>query len=283
MAIIDAQVHAYERDHPGRPWVGTLPGPPEVTGDDMVVAMDDVGVDGAILVSPWSMYRDDASYAVEVHAAHPDRFRLVAPIDPLGDAVWDAVTEWAATPGAVGIRLMNWGPTPLDAQHPGVASAVNAAERTGMPISVLCFGRLPFMEDLARRYPGAQLVLDHLGLTQPVEPPAPPDAFANLPEVLALADYPNVAVKMTGACTLSSRPFPFDDLWEPLGRMLDAFGVDRCMWGTDWTRTVALVSYADAVASFRDNWQLAPEEKDALMGGTVAKIFRWTNAPGGTP
>ena len=50
--ILDSQVHAYERNHPGRPWFGTLYGPPEVTGDQMVAAMDAVGVDGAILASP---------------------------------------------------------------------------------------------------------------------------------------------------------------------------------------------------------------------------------------
>ena len=62
--IIDSQVHAYERDHPGRPWAGVLAGPPEVTGDDMAAAMDAAGVDGALLVSPYTMYRFDASYAV---------------------------------------------------------------------------------------------------------------------------------------------------------------------------------------------------------------------------
>ena len=41
---IDSQVHAYERDHPERPWSGFLHGPEEVTGDDMVAAMDAVGV-----------------------------------------------------------------------------------------------------------------------------------------------------------------------------------------------------------------------------------------------
>ena len=74
-AIIDAQVHAYERDHPGRPWAAVLHGPPEVTGDDMVAAMDEVGVDGALLVSPWTMYRFDASYAIEVHRGPPGPVR----------------------------------------------------------------------------------------------------------------------------------------------------------------------------------------------------------------
>src|SRR5229473_3241059 len=87
MLTLDAQVHAYERNHPGRPWVGTLYGPAEVTGDQMVAAMDAVGVDGAVLVSPFSMYRYDASYAKEVYAAHPNRFRLVKPVDPTDPGV----------------------------------------------------------------------------------------------------------------------------------------------------------------------------------------------------
>jgi len=51
MATIDVQVHCYERNHPGRPWAAVLAGPPEVTAADMVKAMDEVGVDGGLLVS----------------------------------------------------------------------------------------------------------------------------------------------------------------------------------------------------------------------------------------
>src|ERR1700730_16650978 len=103
MLTIDAQVHAYEHNHPGRPWVGTLTGPAEVTGDQMVAAMDAAGVDGAVLVSPFSMYRYDASYALEVFAAQPGRFRLVKPVDPTDPVVVDTIAKWATTEGAVGI------------------------------------------------------------------------------------------------------------------------------------------------------------------------------------
>ena len=42
MTIIDSQVHSYEKDSPSNRWVGYLPGPEEATGDQMVVAMDEV-------------------------------------------------------------------------------------------------------------------------------------------------------------------------------------------------------------------------------------------------
>ena len=55
MAVIDVQVHAYERNHPGRPWVGQLHGPKSATGEEMVAAMDKVGVDAAIIVSTFNL------------------------------------------------------------------------------------------------------------------------------------------------------------------------------------------------------------------------------------
>src|SRR6476620_4817068 len=82
MTIIDSQVHAYEANTPKRPWRSVLNWPDHVTGDEMVAAMDKVGVDGAILISPFSMYGYDGSYAAEVQLAHPDRFAIVKPVDP---------------------------------------------------------------------------------------------------------------------------------------------------------------------------------------------------------
>ena len=274
--IIDAQVHAYERNHPGRPWAATLHGPEEVTGADMVAAMDAVGVDGALLVSPWTLYRYDPSYAVQVNAEHPGRFGLITPVDPRREDADDAVAQWAATEGAVGIRLMLWGGAPKDAEDPGINRVLTAAARHHLPVCVMAWNRLPQVGALAERHPEVQLVVDHLGLNQPFEPPPPPEPFADLPQLLDLAPLPNVAVKVSGACTLSHRPFPFDDLWEPLGRIFDAFGFDRCLWGTDWTRATALVTYQDAVEAFRVTDRLTPDERARLMGGALAQIFDWS-------
>src|SRR4029450_5289762 len=92
--IIDSQVHAYAANTPQRPWDRVPNWPPHVTGDEMVAAMDQVGVDGAIFVSPFSMYRYDASYAMEVQQAHPNRFALVKPVDPDDPGVAGAIADW---------------------------------------------------------------------------------------------------------------------------------------------------------------------------------------------
>ena len=276
---IDSQVHAYERDRPQRPWSASLRGPDEVTGDDMVAAMDAVGVDGALLVSPYSMYRYDASYALEVYAAHPGRFGLIKPFDPRSEAIADEVAEWAATPGVVGARIMLTYQS-FEEDDKGLSEILAAGAQAGVPVNVLCSGKLSLLRELARRNPETQVVIDHLGLVQPFQPPAPPEPFADLANVLSLAAYDNVAIKISGACTLSNQPFPYKDIWEPLGKVFDAFGFDRCMWGTDWTRAVELLTYEQGVEAFRVTDQLSDSERSKLMGGALAKIYNWSPETG---
>src|SRR6266404_3363122 len=266
MLIIDAQVHAYECNHPGRPWVGVLTGPDEVTGDAMVAAMDAVGVDGAVLVSPFTMYGYDASYALEVYRQHPGRFGLVKPVDSTDPGVAETIADWASTTGTIGIRIMMNRGVSTDPADPGRNRVLAAAARHALPVNLMCTGRLEQAAQLAERHPNTQLVIDHLGLPQPQEPPAPAAPFADLPTLLALAEYANVAVKISGACTLSHEPFPYKDIWDPLWRIFDAFGFDRCMWGTDWTRAVGLLTYEQGVESFRITDRLSASDRAILMG-----------------
>jgi predicted TIM-barrel fold metal-dependent hydrolase len=228
MLTIDAQVHAYEHNHSGRPWVGTLTGPAEVTGDQMVAAMDAVGVDGAILVSPFSMYRYDASYAKQVYAAHPNKFGLVKPVDPTDPSVAETIADWAATDGTVGIRVFLRDNASTDPADPAINHVLAVAAQHSLPVNLACTGRLDQAGGLAARNRNTRLVIDHLGLPQPHMPPSPPEPFAALPNLLALAVHDNIAVKISGACTLSREPFPYRDIWDPLGRVFDAFGFGRC-------------------------------------------------------
>jgi predicted TIM-barrel fold metal-dependent hydrolase len=276
MPIIDAQVHAYERDHPGRPWAAVLTGPAQVTGDEMVAAMDAVGVDGALLISPFTMYRWDASYAVEVGKKHPGRFGLIKPVDPSDAGVADTIADWKRTPGTVGIRIMMNRDVSEDPADPGVNRVLAEGARHGLPVNILCWGRLEQARTLAARNPDTSIVVDHLGLQQPFEPPPPAQPFGDLPRVLELARQPNVAIKITGACTLSREAYPYKDIWDPLARIVDAFGIQRCMWGTDWTRAVKLLTYKQGVDAFRDTDRLSDSDKRTLMGGTLQRIYGWS-------
>ena len=277
MTTIDSQVHTYERNHPGRPWAGFLHGPEQVTGDDMVAAMDAVGVDGALLISPYAMYRFDGSYALDVHKKHPGRFGLIKPFNPSDPAVAEQVADWAAKDGVVGARIMlNRPEASPDAADPGLNAILAAAAKHSLPVNMLVWGRVDQAKQLAARNPNTSVVIDHLGLQQPFEPPAPAAPFAELPKVLELAALDNVTIKISGACTLSKEPFPYRDIWDPLARIFDAFGFDRCLWGTDWTRAVGLLTYKQGVDAFRVTDRLSASDRAALMGGTLQRIYKWS-------
>jgi predicted TIM-barrel fold metal-dependent hydrolase len=269
-------VHAYERDHPGRPWAAVLHGPSEVTGDQMVAAMDAVGVDAALLVSPFTMYRFDPSYAIEVRAKYPNRFALIKPVDTTDPGVAETIAEWKATPGTVAIRIMLNRGVSEDPADPGINRVLAAAARHALPVNLLCSGRLAQARAMAARNPNTTIVVDHLGLQQPFEPPAPAQPWADLPAVLELAKQPNVAIKISGACTLSREAYPYKDIWDPLARIFDAFGIDRCLWGTDWTRATGLLTYQQGVDAFRVTDRLSDSDKATLMGGALSRVYRWS-------
>src|SRR3982074_3513337 len=136
----------------------------------MVKAMDSVGVDGALLVSPYTMYRYDASYALDVRAAHPDRFAVIKPVDPNDPKVADTIAQWADTEGTVAIRIMMTQGVSTDAADPGIGRVLAAAARHSFPVNLLCWGRRANSGGKAWPYAKTGRWFDHLGLQQPFEP-----------------------------------------------------------------------------------------------------------------
>src|SRR5947209_3463530 len=131
--VIDAQVHAYAANTPERPGFRVPNWPAHVTGDEMVGAMDKVGVDGAIYISPFSMYQYDGSYAVEVQHAHPGKFALVKPVNPDDPAVADVIADWKKTPGTVGIRIILTKESKRASDDPGLDRILRAAVKNDFP------------------------------------------------------------------------------------------------------------------------------------------------------
>jgi L-fuconolactonase len=223
------------------------------------------------------MYRYDASYAVEVQRAHPDRFAIVKPVDPDDPAVADVIADWKQTPGAVGIRIMMTKEPGRDRpfDDPGLDRIARAAVKHDFPVNILCWGNVDAGTAVIDRHPDTRFIIDHLAILQPRTPPAPPQPWADLPKVLDLAKRKNAVIKVSGACTLSREPYPFPDIWNPLERVFDAWGFDRCLWGTDWTRAFAVVNYEQAVEPFLKTDHLSDSERAMLMGGACAKAYRW--------
>ncbi len=131
---------------------------------------------------------------------------------------------------------------------------------------------LPAALDAARALPDLVFVLHHLG--------RPPIASGDLTAwgraILALAELPNVAAKLSGLMTEADwRTWSIDDLRHPVELAVDAFGAGRLMLGSDWPRCLLAGSYGDAIASVRYLVaELSAHEQAEIDGLTAARVYR---------
>jgi L-fuconolactonase len=288
MEVVDAQLHCWDIDNARRPWrVDYGKNDPveaanrahqsehPITYDELLVRMDTARVDAALLVTP-AVYGADNSYTLEAAALHPDRFAVVGRVDAQALDIADTMATWRTQPGMLGIRLLIGSDAERAVFRAGKLTRVFAAcERHQVPVCVFPPGILTELAPVAAAHPDLQLVIDHLGLSQPPLMPAEADPFGRLPELIGLARFSNVAVKLTAVPSLSHLDYPFEDVWPAVRRVLDAFGPGRVIWGSDHTRTAALHSYPQALDYIRDSADLSAAEKEAVLGGSLRRLFGW--------
>lgn len=275
--ITDAQIHLWEADSPERPWPPGVKADvePPLTAERFIPMMDEAGVARAV-ISPPGVSGFDPSYALECAQRYPDRLAVTSRWtldDPKGR---ERLPTWLDQPGMIGIRLGIL-PSNLERWRDGgqLAQFWADAERLDIPLMVFAPGTLAEIEHAARRHPGLKLVVDHVNLVN-----STPDTVDERIDALnALAQFPNVGVKLGALPIRSAMPYPFADLHAPLRRVYDAFGAERLMWASDQTTTMAKDK-----ASYLENLNLIREgafagipaaDMDRILGGTVSEWFRW--------
>jgi predicted TIM-barrel fold metal-dependent hydrolase len=266
MLIVDAQIHLWAK---GKPSAHHRQEPYSMA--QALTGMDEAGVDRAV-VHPVMWDPDSNELAVEAVRAHPDRFAI------LGWFLLDRpenrplIDTWKSRPGMLGLRFyftdpksQNW---PTDGSMDWLWPA---AERAGLPVALAAFGCLPLVDQVATRHPGLKLIVDHMAVPRGTHGA---EAHHNLPELLALARHPNVAVKATGQPGYAADTYPFRSLHEPLHRVFDAFGPERMFWGTDITRMPC--TWRQCVTLFTEElpW-LKGRDLELVMGRALCDWIGW--------
>jgi predicted TIM-barrel fold metal-dependent hydrolase len=148
------------------------------------------------------------------------------------------------------------------------------AEKAGVPIAMLATDSLAEIGRIAERHPGLRLTIDHLGGRGGTSTLKDAAAMTHMPDLLALAKYPNVAVKATGVPHYSSEPYPFPALHTYLRQVYDAFGPQRMFWGTDITKMPC--SWRQCVTMFTEElpW-LKGRDLELVMGEALCAWWGW--------
>ncbi|WP_406136133.1 amidohydrolase family protein [Streptomyces sp. NBC_01089] len=239
MDIVDAHCHIISEDRTGYPeaplggkqskWAATRP----VTAEGMVSRMDETGIGQAVLVQATTHYGYDNSYVLDSSRHRPERFVAVGTVDPLRPEAAAELRAAVGEGGLAGVRLFTSGSTvPTQGEWfvaPETFPFWEQAGELGLPVCLQmrlgpATGQLV---ELLERFPGVQVLLDHIGYPDIEASPARAGA-----EVAALAAHPGLHLKLT-----HRNLERLLDAGERAGDFLDpvvgAFGAERIAWGSN--------------------------------------------------
>jgi len=271
MLIVDSQIHIW-KDAKMSAHHRQIP---TYSKEDALKEMAEAGVDAAVLHPPSTLGEAMNELAVEAVKAHPDKFCILGNFDLTAANKREIVKNWRQRPGMLGFRFTFNRPHEAAWWSDGSLDWFWAAcQEEKLPVGLLAGGHMKEFGAIARRYPGLKLHIDHLGRGGGGGAGSDDAAFADLDDMLALATLPNVAVKMSGAPSYSSQPYPYRNIHGHLRRIFDAFGPSRSFWGTDITRMPC--SYRQCVTMFTDElpW-LQGRDKELVMGRAVCEWIGW--------
>jgi predicted TIM-barrel fold metal-dependent hydrolase len=279
--IIDAQIHQ--------------PSPPVPFGEDVPEqvklavnvelareAMDSVGVDATLVVAA-------LPYIDACVTRYPGRFIGVETFMLGGADLAAAVERARGDERLVAGRLLvtDFRTTELSASFSSGAmdAGFAAAAAVGLPLFLSTHGQSAAMRPVIERHPDLTVIIDHVGLSQhPVSPPKD-DPWDRIDDLLSLARFDNVAVKLCGLPLLSDQAYPFADVWPNLHRVISAFGPERLMWASDYTRLRMAKAggpsrnrgclYSETRDMLLHSSEIDRDAKAAIFGGTVKRLLGW--------
>jgi L-fuconolactonase len=270
LRIVDAQVHVWQG---GKASAHHSRGRPEpFTAADLLAEMKVAGVDCAVLAPPsWDPLGNEP--ALQATRRFPGRFAVTGEIDWQGPPDPARILGWCRQPGMHGLRLNFNNPDKQSRIADGSLDWIwKAAEMADVPVMLLIPGGVALVGAIAARFPQLRLCVDHLGIPRGARDAA---AFEHLPQMLALAKFPNVSTKAGGTPSYSSvDDYPYPSLHGPLRRVFDAFGPERVFWASDLTRMSC--TYREIVTLYTEGlaW-LSEYDRDMIMGESVCRWLRW--------
>ncbi len=275
MDIVDAQVHFN--------LLGSL--------EAGIAAMDAVGVKALLYDEFWGfdaqsrilpgyelpegVFRYTFPLAEAAALKHPDRFGYLVRFDRHDPELDYLVGTCKTMPGRLALRVVPWTPAGFEQFGQGADEPIfSVAQKYNIPIFVLLPGRTHLLEPYLKKYPDVQVIIDHCGVPISLESD-PDDPFKGFEQVIAMAQYPNVALKWCHAPRLSSKPYPYQDLMPVLVEVVEAFGPQRMMWASDHSQSKLHHSWAESLYYIRDTPELSEADKEWILSKTARTMLNW--------
>jgi len=150
--------------------------------------------------------------------------------------------------------------------------------RRGLTFDALVKPRhLPALEQFVGRYPSLQIIIDHGAKPNVARPHDTAEFAAWAASMHRLAAADNTVMKLSGLVTEASDGWDVATLRPYFDELLDAFGPERLLWGSDWPVVTCAATYRQWVeATAQLLAGLDDAARDRILGGTAAQVYRIT-------
>ena len=269
--IVDTHAHIYSADESAYPTIEEPLRPPAGTGspEHLQLEMRASGVGRAVLIQTSTFYRWDNRFLRDTSAAARDWAVGVCTLDPDDPHGPDLLYALVERSNVRGMRSVPAASGAFD--HPGVARLWDEAMRLGIVINSLVPLRLTDeLGSLLESHPDLPVVLDHcLSLM------VGPEFDATVLKVTELARHPNLHAKLTFIPTGSGLSYPFPDMHDACKRIIEAYGPERCVWGSDFPTGLwcPKVTYGQHLKIFLEELGLNDREQSAILGDTAERLW----------
>jgi len=284
--VIDSHLHVWsDGQSPFEYWPQQEP--PEAMrsncgADDLMEKMDAAGVAGCLIVQPIN-HKYDHSYVESVIKAYPQKLKgmcLANPTLSAEESVRDIENLYQK--GFVGIRFNPylWPADQRMCNDVGQSLFAKAGE-LGMPVGVMCFKGLDLhfddIQELLKSNPNTKVIIDHFGFFKQGSNTLEDDdrIFSQL---LSLAKYPQVHVKVSAYFRLSRESYPYADLQPRLAQLLSEYGSSRLLWGSDYPFVKNECGYSEAVQALFSWGELnlsQPDIKNIFEDTALSLFNKW--------
>jgi L-fuconolactonase len=279
MTVVDAHQHFWDPAKAAYPWMDA----PELAPirrpfvpSDLRPLLDAEAVDACVFVQ---CRHDEAETEEQLAAtlAYPWIVGVVGWVDLEAPDVADRIARLRARPGGgrlVGVRHIVHDEADADwLTRPAVIRGLKEVAAAGLAYDLLVRTReLPAAIAAVRAVSDGRFILDHAA-KPPIARGWDPDWATRIGE---LAREPNVSCKLSGLVTEASwASWSVADLAPACGRVIEAFGPERLIYGSDWPVCLLAASYSRVKAAFDQTISgLSPTERAAVLGGNAITTYR---------
>ena len=271
---VDAHQHFWDIESGRYAWPTPADGPiyRTFTHADLQPELDAAGIDATVVVQTVDTL-DDTDSMLALSDRHAFIGAVVGWVPLTGASGVEAALDARPHPRLRGIRhLVHRDPDPDWLVRSDVAQGLDVLARRGLAFDVVAVfpNHLRLVPSVADRHRDLTFVVDHLA-----KPPFRADGWeAWRDELRRAAERPNVVAKLSGLDTAAGPGWTVDDIRPAIEVALEAFGPDRLMFGSDWPVCRLVSTYGEVVVAIRGLVaHLSPTERDAVLGGTAARVY----------